>query len=103
MIIDCPKCRPCPVCRNSGQVEIVDHNPPSNKLLAHTIIADVAQEYQLPKKSITGVRRTKMLVDARTVAARRMRERGMSLKEIGFYLCRDHSSIHHLLNTREVS
>lgn len=63
------------------------------------IIRDIASQVSeatgVPHKAILGVRR-----DARTVQARQLvmyiaRREGLSLKRIGYAMCRDHSTVRH--------
>ena len=66
-----------------------------------TVLAAVAQRYQVTVEELCSPRRHAHLVVARREVARLLRRQGLTLKEIGYHLGgRDHSTIHHSLNGR---
>lgn len=68
------------------------------------VVSEVAQIFKVSVEEIRGPARTMRLVDARTVIAFALRQRGFRLHEIGNYLNRHTSSIVHLADrARDVS
>lgn len=63
------------------------------------IIAFVARSAGITMSDIRGTVKSRIFVRARAVVSVVLRERGLSFTKIGGYLCRDHSTIVHAVNT----
>lgn len=63
-------------------------------------LREIAHKRGLKFEEVLGKVRTEALVACRAVMAHFLRSRGMSLPRIGQMLNRDHTSIMHLINTR---
>ena len=61
------------------------------------VLVAVAAQYGVDVAALREPTRTRWIVAARTDAARRLRAMGLSLKEIGGMLARDHSTVYHML------
>lgn len=61
--------------------------------LAAALIAEVAEIFEVSTTAITGPNRLRKLVDARTLIAQALLDRGWTLEDIGDALHRDHSTV----------
>lgn len=85
---------PCKVCAGRGFIEITGMDERAQRLLQ-----EAAEDWKIPMDALIGPRRTRKLVEARRSVAFELRNLGMPLKTIGYWLGgRDHSTIIHLLN-----
>ena len=90
----------CGRCDGTGWLEVVDRTWEESVAAEH-ILSTAAAQYGMTVELLTGSGRQYRLVEARRLAARRMRDEGMSLKAIGMHLGgRDHSTVHALLRPR---
>lgn len=60
------------------------------------VLEDVARLFEITVEDITGPRRRMLVVDARSVVALVLRNRGYTLAEIGAVLHRDYSTVYGL-------
>lgn len=62
----------------------------------------IAEAYGLTVQQVLVRSRARRLVNARRDMARHLRDKGLTLPEIGRFLGRDHTTILHLLRTKNV-
>lgn len=87
---------PCKVCAGQGFVEISGMDERAQRLLEEAV-----EDWGIPLDALIGPRRTRKLVEARRSVAIELRNLGMPLKTIGFWLGgRDHATIINLLRSR---
>lgn len=85
---------PCKLCAGTGFIELTSEEERAQRLLQ-----EAAEDWKIPLDALIGPRRTRKLVDARRSVAIELRNLGMPLKTIGFWLGnRDHATIINLLN-----
>lgn len=63
---------------------------------AEEVLVEVARLFEITVGDLVSAKRTAILVDARSVVALILRNRGLTLGEIGVILHRDHSTIYGL-------
>lgn len=97
-------------CRDPRRLDATLYDAPIGpKILTYSTIVvrdlnnplrEIAHKRGLKFEEVLGKVRTEALVACRAVMAHFLRSRGMSLPRIGQMLNRDHTSILHLINTR---
>jgi chromosomal replication initiation ATPase DnaA len=68
---------------------------------AQKILEDVANTSKIPLWRILSKDRTDRVVTAREIAAKRMRQIGMTLEDIGEAINRNHATVIHLIEKRK--
>lgn len=63
------------------------------------VMKEVARRFNVTVDELTGPRRERVYVNARSVVVKLLRERNLSFSRVGFYLKRDHASIKYLAKT----